>query len=88
MGMGSNHRSTALQAVALPTELPMRDWLQRLDLNQRSRAYETREDDRTPLLCCIYWSVYKDLNLGPLRPKRSALTRLSYTPKPGRCDWT
>ena len=87
MGMGSNHRGTALQAVALPTELPMRDWLQRLDLNQRSRAYETREDDRTPLLCCLL-VVYEDLNLGPLRPKRSALTKLSYTPKTGRCDRT
>ena len=27
------------------------------------------------------WSEYKDSNLGPLRPKRSALIRLSYTPK-------
>ena len=57
MGMGSNHRGTALQTVALPTELPMRDWLQRLDLNQRSRAYETREDDRTPLLCGLLVGV-------------------------------
>ena len=48
--------------------------MQRLDSNQRSRAYETRGDDRTPLPC-VNWSVCEDLNLGPLRPERSALTR-------------
>ena len=31
--------------------LAYRNWLQKKDLNLRSRAYETREDDRTPLLC-------------------------------------
>ena len=29
----------------------------------------------------LEWSVYEDLNLGALRPKRSALTGLSHTPQ-------
>ena len=32
---------------------PCKNWKQRLDSNQRFRAYETREDGRTPLLCKI-----------------------------------
>ena len=34
-----------------PQELPLHsNWLQRLDLNQRFPAYETSEDNLTPLL--------------------------------------
>ena len=32
---------------------PWKNWKQRLDSNQRFRAYETREDGRTHLLCKI-----------------------------------
>lgn len=133
--VGSNHRRTAFQAVALPTELSVqesgcRGWIRTSDLELISApspgfakppegvrgilgtaqrflmrlvgttglpypAYLASREGLEPSAfgfgdhcaanCATEilhgWSVYEDLNLGPLRPKRSALTRLGYTPK-------
>lgn len=42
------------------------NWLQRLDLNQRFPAYETSEDDQTPLLrdkLAVLFSTYNALGI-------------------------
>ena len=55
------------------------DWLQRVDSNHRSPAYETGGDGRTPLLCDIFGGGDKDRTCYILLAKQ-ALSQMSYTP--------
>lgn len=57
-GRGARRWSRTIDARLFKPSLyrlsyPCKSWKQRLDSNQRFRAYETREDGQTPLLCKI-----------------------------------
>lgn len=79
---GSNYRHEALQAPALPSELPIHSLLRERDSNPRRSAYET-ELEPPPVHPAIYFVVPEGFE--PPLPESESGVLTDYTKGQFRC---